>query len=643
MRLGAGEMASKLQHVVIDDRRKFEELFHGFTKLWAISYVVSPELLLDFFDKRGYTQVELLVGESLTAETYRQGLKEKGVQVTQRLAERVEDGTLRIYFPKVTVHSKFYILEGDSSSRVIVSSANLTETAHQASRQINYAWYRDVSPDDPWLHQRRQDYTAHFRNCQLFMGDLKELLRECPDSDKPQVLEVWLRGVSDDEEKAEVRSVLQEAAAMALRDEPIISLRLPEPKRAKEKIKRMMVPLNPVMNGNDLLLNGSEFIRYVQENYNFPLMRVDVDRGEILLGMNGSKISRTEPLPDPAVVNSSLQHIEDYVNMVDFGKTPDPMYVKMSMFEALLYGLSAPFANEYMKVKQIRLPLVERRGPLFLYIYGGAQNGKTTFFEFVSKLLTGYVMRPLKPKDFTQGRIDMASTLGTAFPLMFDDVNPGSRHVVFESIVKSHWESEWTADYVRPQIMISSNTPKLKEWAKSRVKRIDFDVQFSPNRDAKERLQKIFDTENHLFKWFSHLYLGYLGRDELLSEDQLQVSRLIMSGLYKYTQRILPPFFPERPIEELYDSGRRTWQELVSLSIVEFTRNKGSTLIRFKPDVPIHEISDYRGCLPQSMKHHQRGSTLVMETPDEFREWLQDGKPQRRSWASRLFRRQDGF
>ena len=637
---GAAEMASKLVHnVVIDDRRKFEELFNGFTKLCAISYVVTPALLLEFFDKRGYREIELLVGEGLTAETYRQGLKEKGVQATQRLAERVEDGTLQIYFPnKVTVHSKFYILEGDSSSRVIVSSANLTETAHQASRQINYAWYRDVSTDDPWLHQYRQDYRAHFKNCQLFMGDLMQLLHECPESDKSQVVEAWLRGTSADEENAEVRSVLQEASGMALRDEPIVSLRLPEPKGAKERIKRWMARLKPEMSGNELLLNGAEFIRYVQENYQFPLMRVDVDRGEILLGMNGTKSSRTEPLPDPAVVNLSLQHIEDYVNMVDFGKTTDLMCVKMSMFEALLYGLSAPFANEYMKVKQIRLPLVERRGPLFLYIYGPAQNGKTTFFEFVSKLLTGYVMRPLKSTDFTQGRIDMASTLGTAFPLMFDDVNPGSRHVVFESIVKSHWESEWTADYVRPQIMISSNTPKLKEWAKSRVKRIDFDVQFTPNRDAKERLQKIFDAENQLFKWFSHLYLGYLGRDELLSEDQLQVSRLIMRELYDYAQRDLPGFFPERPIEESYDSGRRTWQELVSLSIVEFTRQKGSTLIHFKRDVPIHEINDYRGCLPQSVKHHQRGSTLIMETPDEFEAWIQDGKPKHRSWFQRLGR-----
>ncbi|NVM24225.1 MAG: hypothetical protein HWN68_20905 [Desulfobacterales bacterium] len=296
-----------------------------------------------------------------------------------------------------------------------------------------------------------------------------------------------------------------------------------------------------------------------------------------------------------------------------------------------------------MKVKQIRLPLVQRRGPLFLYVYGPAQNGKTTFFEFVSKLLTGIVMRPLKPKDFIQGRIDTASNLGTAFPLMFDDVDPGSRHVVFESVIKSHWESEWTTDYVRPQIMISSNRPQLKEWAKSRVKRIGFDVQFTPNRDAQERLQKIFNAENQLFRWFSHLYFGYLGRDELLSEDQLQVSRLVMRELYDYAQRDLPGFFPERPIEEVFNPGRRIWQDLVSLPKVEITPQKGSTLIQFKPDVPNHEITEYLGCFPQSVKYRLRGNTVIMETPDEFREWMQDGKPQPRKWFHRFFRKQDGF
>ncbi|GAI88375.1 unnamed protein product, partial [marine sediment metagenome] len=92
----------------------------------------------------------------------------------------------------------------------------------------------------------------------------------------------------------------------------------------------------------------------------------------------------------------------------------------------------------------------------------------------------------LKAKNFNMTQINAASTIGTAFPLMFDDVNLSSQHQTFHNVVKSHWESEWTADYVRPQIMMSSNSPKLKEWAKSRSKRIDFNVQFTSSNKVRE-------------------------------------------------------------------------------------------------------------------------------------------------------------
>lgn len=44
---------SPLQTQVIKRRKDFDSLFDGFSKMRAISYVISPDLLLDFFDKRG--------------------------------------------------------------------------------------------------------------------------------------------------------------------------------------------------------------------------------------------------------------------------------------------------------------------------------------------------------------------------------------------------------------------------------------------------------------------------------------------------------------------------------------------------------------------------------------------------------------
>jgi hypothetical protein len=135
-------------------------------------------------------------------------------------------------------------------------------------------------------------------------------------------------------------------------------------------------------------------------------------------------IPLSEPIPDSNEVNNALQHIEDYLNTVDEAQAWDPKYTKTSMFEALLYILSAPFANEQMKDKRRRYAVIDRRGPRFLYIYGPTHNGKSTFLTFVLKLLTGQIVEPLHEIDFTKKRISNANSLGTVFPLVFDDVVP---------------------------------------------------------------------------------------------------------------------------------------------------------------------------------------------------------------------------
>ena len=184
-----------MRTLVISQRQDFENLFKGFDKLKAISYVASLDLLLEFFDRNGYSEVEVLVGENLTS-SYRRELEQKNIEDIERLVKRVEDGTLRIYIPNRNrvIHTKFYILEGSSGARVILSSANLTETACEASCQIHYACYVDLPINDPFLDQVNQDYQTHLERCTLFMGDLKKLLHEYQDINRHQVIAAWIIG-----------------------------------------------------------------------------------------------------------------------------------------------------------------------------------------------------------------------------------------------------------------------------------------------------------------------------------------------------------------------------------------------------------------------------------------------------------------
>ncbi len=86
----------EIRTVVISRRRDFDQLFEGFMGLRAISYVSSATLLLDFLNNRGYEYLELLVGETIDSKQIKDDLSQEEPSITQRLAEEVEAGRLKI-------------------------------------------------------------------------------------------------------------------------------------------------------------------------------------------------------------------------------------------------------------------------------------------------------------------------------------------------------------------------------------------------------------------------------------------------------------------------------------------------------------------------------------------------------------------
>jgi len=633
-----------LRSQVILRRKDFEALFEGFSRLKAVSYVVSPDLLLEFLERRGFEAMEVVVGENL-AEAYQQALAQKGAETTERLAELVRSGRLRIYIPDRTLHTKLYLLERPGQRRVIVTSANLTETARQASRQVNYAWYADLPPGHPWLKRMEGDYQAHLERCTLFLGDLAELFEKNREATRRELVEAWLKGVPAEEVDQEARRLFAEISRLAVErgrqgSEPVFSVKLPEAPSARRHAERLLAPLSPLAAGGEVRLSGPGFLRYVQEAHGIPVLSVDRERRELRLGLDGAVHVLSEPLPQPAAVVAALEHLDGYFNTVDLGQALDARFAKVSMFEALLSILSAPFANEYMRLKRRRYGIIDSRGPRFLYIYGQSHNGKSTFLRFALRLIAGRLIEPLSGGDFTKRKIMGAASVGTAFPLVFDDLAPASRPALFEEVLKSYWEVWWGEEGVSPQIILSSNSYTLRDWAKSRVKRLDFDVQFSPGGRGKEALASLFKAENPLFRWFSQLYLERLDSTEAPSEDELEIARRVFADLYRHAGRDLPEYFPQEPIERLYDPGRKAWRDLLErLRKARIAWETDRAHVHFAEDLQHYEIKEYENCLPSHVKHRRRGKALVIESPREFRAWFEGADREGRTWWGRLLGR----
>ena len=631
-----------LQSVVISRRHDFDALFDGFTELRAVSYITSASLLIDFLDNRGFRRIELLVGENLTSQQLKEDLAHRDRSVIDRIASEVEAGNLRILVPKRTIHSKFFLLGNEQFSRLIVTSANLTETARRASSQINYAWYVDVPSGHPMLVKIERDYQQHCEGATLFMGDLLQLLAKRQDLASGEVISIWLGTESSDPDLAEARALVQDIVSDAFarpgdEERAVIHVELPKAPESRKQALKLLTPLGVDGRASDARLTPASVIRYVEEVHGVPLLRVDVAKQEVLLGFRGAITRLDQELRAPEEVDQAVADFEAYIDTVNFGQTLDPLCAKTSIYEAALYTMAAPFAHEQMKERRHRYGSVNRRGPRSLYVYGPAQNGKTTFLRYMLKLITGSLVDPLTASRFSKPNIRGVQLLGTSFPLMFDDM-AGTTTKTFEDIVKSYWETEWTDQSAFPQVIFTSNHLNLRDWAKSRLKRVDFDVHFVPTTRTQEHLATILDKQNPLFRWFARTHLERIAQPGWLTDDEMGVARDVMLALYQFAGRDVPEYFPRRPLEELYDSDLRAWLDVIHQRKAVLHRAGKETTIAFSNDLQPQEVQEYVACLPQMVKTRKIGKTLVIENPEHFHAWL-DGASTKPRWWERLLRR----
>jgi hypothetical protein len=620
------ETPPNIRSKVLARRGDLESLLNGFTRLRAVSYVASPDSLLTLLDKTGLESIDIVLGDAHLAAAYRETLARKETEVTDRLLHLTESGRLQIRVPSKTIHSKLYIQTKPGLSRLIQTSANLAEPA-RAGAQVNYAWYFDVTCDNPFAVNVLKDYMAHAQGTSLFLGDLMELVKANSPAERTEVIEAWLRGKALVDDEAVGAKLFQELSRQVLsrdttKDEPILHVQLPREEQARKEAEKLLKPLGSVINRGEAAVNGLNFVKHATQVTGLPMMQIDYAKQTVKMALNGTIQTLSKTLPDPETVAAGLKHIESYIGTVDSGETNDALFGKTAMYEALLYFLWSPFASGYMDTRRKTYGLIDSRGPRFLYLFGLAQNGKTTFLRYCLKLLTGQVIDPPRESAFTKTKVRASSDIGSAFPMVFDDLTPSKDIKKFEDIIKSFWEGWWQPGYVFPQLVISSNTENLPEWAKSRLKHIDFDVHFSPSEEARRTLNDIFSTPNDLFQWFAMFYLQELSRADEFSDDELSVARKCMLKLYEYAGLPVPAFFPQEPLEKLFDPGQRRWRDLLyRMQMARVRREKDRTYIEFPDAMQYREIQSYASYLPQTIKNRVRGKTLIIDSPQAFDAW----------------------
>ena len=632
---------------IVSNDAELETHFSGFKTLKAVSYVVSVKWLIEFLEKNEFKSIEIIVGKEISdlspVEAIMDELiKDKGDRINQ-LLELVDQGRLLIYTSDRIVHSKFYILTDGKLTRVIQGSANLTISARRG-KQVNYLWEWNLESGNggTLIKKFDADYELHKKYCTLFMQDLRDLLTDAENEERERIINNWL-GKNIEPHEIEIMPILTQMTTEVIAgndQEPVYKLTLPSEPSKRKPIEQILKPIKYEKESNQIVFLKKDFLS--NENLLVPIMRVDFENHRIVFNIKSEKFSVGSSASSSGEVNEYLDNIEDYIKSTDMGKTRNKTInkmTKMSMYEGILYFLSSPFLNQYMKIKRAKVGRVDERGPRFLFISGGSSNGKTTFIKYALKLLAGKDLNPIDKSNFRKSNILNAAGLGTNFPLVFDDVAPQRLNSSdMETTIKSYWETWWNGRSVFPTIIVSSNAKSTKEWHQTRVKTLNFDVHFEPSMEAREMLNKIFTRQNDIFSVFASYYFD--GFSDNISDDELELGRRTMLKLYKYAGRTVPEYFPTVPIESIYDPDRFKWRELIDLEKVRIVEKNDSLEITFPGEFSHSDVEHYADSIKHA-KHRIVGNTIVIESPEDFRKWLNLEEKKKTGLLGKLFRREN--
>lgn len=619
-------LGKDFSQVVIKSRQGFNNLFKDAVEIYGVTYADSPELIYELFTKKNLEHLELVVGDSAD---YREKLQGK-VKLAEHLEQLKSDGKLLIYVSTKMIHAKFYFVKtSDGSLNVIVTSANLTKNAQDATYQKNIAvvFSNMQLKKYEWL---RTDFESSYDElkeyAKLFMEDLSELIEETPEKDKKQIIKEWLRTDKQSAEEQQISIINQEIVNRALHssedDVEFVMDVKSFPKRLRKDATTILSNEKSSVKKQEqrFSINAKKFLERRRKEFGIPLMHID-ETEKVVRGIKPGLVLTEKPT-SPADVNESLNHIESFFETVDtLGQTNNPLFVKAHMFEALLYFLYAPFSNWHIKQLKSWDAVGEKPFP-HLYIWGESNAGKGTLASFALRLISnGIVTTAVDAQKVTPGRLaEIKTGLSTSFPLPLDDIT-SNKFTSLEDMIRNYYKS-WSLETVFPALIFITNNHAPKPWLKNRVKFLTFDVRFERSPRNTAQVNQIIKKQNPLFKWFSYHILHDLDSHLVLEKDFLKPARNTLQFLYDYANRSLPDYFPSDPVEKMYDIGREKWKQLYHQELIHEEFKKDQLLIHFEQPIQSWQIIDYHRMLPSDTRSELVGTNIIINNPDRYVSWL---------------------
>jgi len=531
-----------------------DSLFGGFTSMRALTYSASIPMIMGLLRDYDYDRFECIFGHGGILGRQPREIIDFQRQIDERLSrgfvaiagvsterrellhDRVADGRARFFVVKDAIaHAKIYLLERDGLRRVVVGSANLSETAFSGRQAETLIVYDN--DDRAWEHYRGQ-----------YEDVLETAVSSLEVRDKPQVAVVM-----PVEEAPIFREVERTGREVTMYVPPETE------QEAEYGTANILVNVNNVPNVQRAAMpildrgrNGSPNITVTpaiaRQARRMPVARPEEEdeRGALpslsynrrgVFTLQGSELAldvRSEDVRRDALL--LLQFFNNYED--DF--VGDVERLQRDYFGFMSWFYFAPFMCD-LRNANIRQGL-EFQQPMFAILYGRSDCGKSSLTNTLMTSMFGYGKKGFVPNSlFTPSRVRGLRQEFRRHPVVFDDVSNNRFRQYADEVVKDG-EISHGDEYPCIALLMNMDTRRFKPEIIKRSMMIYTQTSLPGNRPAaRERLQaSVSRIQDTLTTAFYRQYLKDMStiletmpEDTYRSADVLQVSSNLLCRLFE--------------------------------------------------------------------------------------------------------------
>jgi len=591
------EKKTNYLHIVRDGKVMdipFSQLFDAskYNSMRAISFVASPKFFFEM--TKDFEDVQLIIGieDGNVAGSFATGLEEllaieKRIQTFESFSEDIQSKLLQdryqIRYSKKNdpIHSKIYLLEGVNETRVMIGSANFTQTAFSERKQYEELLVFDNSPLFNLYSERYQsiyeetvDYIPEkIRNTlitepinyidpdylyDVLIDEIQKgsIVTEFTES---QIEEIKIAEQQYQKEQVEISKLNQVIEIITKKDRKTGNYII-QPINQIDKKKVTLKSTLSRINSKTEEVDSRIFLEYYDSNH---LLFKKTEEATLV---NFSQESNVHE------IKKQLQLIHSFIEAYKIFTVQSDPKTQTRIFEAILYSFISAHVwkmREHYVLDEGR-DSVRRNIPLFLVLAGRTSSGKTSALEFIS-LLLGNINPYMSYEQISKKNmiLDLFYTSNVS-PILVDEVDSkfftSTAADKGERLIKDVTNN---LEGKHPVFICTTNTTHFDATAQtiSRIYYLQIDNTFDKNKQAasSKYLGDIMGQINSsLYQDFTYRLGDLIRHDETFysPEDFLSIARQIFIEYHEQCNLPLPNWFPKERFDDYIVRGKNIWREL---------------------------------------------------------------------------------